>query len=127
MAIIKSAQHPCSIEIPDEIPACKQLIYGLVDPRNDQIYYVGRVRRDLVAQRMRGHCGNVYDFDIIRPAGIYWPKSFRLNERKVLIFNAGLVTRMTILALCDTDEEAIAAEKAIIKQHIKTVLNTQGK
>ncbi len=112
---VKHGKHlySCYIKIPELIPGNGiHVIYGLKDPRNGQVYYIGRTREFLI--RIRAHC-KVYLHNRLT----------RLERRKLDIFFANLLTECILLHTCSSEEEAISVEYTYIQKHKNELLNTQ--
>ena len=108
--------YPCVLELEDPVDndlleEGKHIVYGLVDPRNDTIYYVGATWQ--FYKRMKSHC-------IIHPAS---RTANRIEKRKYEIHLAGKNTKIIILKFAEDAEEAEAWEMRMIKKHGKTILN----
>lgn len=114
------SDYPCVLEVQEPIPPDgTYVVYGLKDPRSEQIYYIGQTCKFLV--RMRAHC-KVYPPE--------WRERFRpdvLNNRKWAIGMESLSTEVVIFATAPTPSEADELEAHFIQQHLpaRTLLNVK--
>jgi hypothetical protein len=80
----------------------KHLVYGLIDPRTNELRYVGKSSRGLSRPNFHrtnaGRCGRTHKH--------YWLRQLHRET--------GLVPSVIILATCETEAEAFAAERKLI-------------
>lgn len=105
--------HPCILELKDQLdPILLQkgchVIYGLRDPGNQSIYYIGRTTNFM--QRMKQHC-------IVRS------KNNALDKRKIDIFESGNRSEIVIFQFASSEEHAEECEMRLIKKYQRSILN----
>lgn len=101
---------PCRIELPPFIPPVGiYCVYGLVDPRDGGVYYVGSTGD--FYRRMWQHCHDIP----------YGTVAFR--KRRIDIYDAGLNTGTTIAALFESYEQALDTEFSLLNQFGRNLLN----
>jgi hypothetical protein len=90
----------------------KQVVYALCDPRNFDVFYVGKTSRLL--SRLKSHC-------MVHRG----PRMSRLDTRKLAIYQEGLPVGALVLRICETADEADEWEQRFIDRYWKTTLNAQ--
>jgi hypothetical protein len=110
--------YPCRIvlnllDMPDDD---QMVVYGLADPSNGEVFYVGQTV-DLL-KRLACHCR------VLHP-GNPRHSSSRLATRKLSIAAANKEIVALVLKVCVTPAEAIQCEETTIWHYRATALNTQ--
>src|SRR5689334_10825223 len=95
--------YPCAIRLERHSPVDRlqdgvYVVYGLFDPRNRTLFYVGQTHQFF--KRMRQHC-------VIDPFG---KNPSPLDVMKYDIHQAGLATHVVILEFAASETEALAVE-----------------
>lgn len=101
--------RPCTIAFSGQVPDEDQfVVYALIDPRVDQVYYVGATNN--FERRMKEHCRTVVDQKL-------------LSARKRDIYEAGEHTIAKVLATANDYEACRDLEDEYIDQYYGTVVN----
>jgi len=122
---------PCSIQFDGVLPKKGQMvIYGLTDPRNDEIYYVGATSN--FKKRMEAHVRDV-------PTGhwaahlsqeeinrLEWERFTFHSRKKREIYNAGVHTIVQILDYAESYEAAQELETSYIRKYVPSQGDSAG-
>lgn len=109
--------YRCQIEYP-QIPDGIHVVYYLIDPRDGEVFYVGRTKK--FKKRMQAHC-------VLRPPAADDWGTFRLHKRKAEIFMEGLAIIAYDVRQTNDPFWAEFSEYHLTAKHADTVLNTQIK
>jgi hypothetical protein len=131
LAKYRHRPYPCSIQFDGILPRKGQMvIYGLTDPRTDEIYYVGATSN--FNKRMKDHVRDA-------PAG-HWAPHLSQEEidklefhqytwharKKREIYNAGFHTIVQILDYAKSYEAAQELETAYIRKYVPGQADSSG-
>lgn len=114
--------HPCRIVIPIQYPVEDTfVVYSLYDLIKEEIFYIGKTKNFM--ERMKQHCRVTrFNPQVIRPFGDY-----RLNDRKIELYDADQVVVASIFAICPSEHLMNVVEAALIHYYRHTILNVQRK
>lgn len=104
--------YPCEIAITGYVLANddRWVVYGLTDPRNGEVFYVGKTCK--VIRRLKAHCK------------FRSPRS-SLEKRKLSIAAQKLAVGCVILGVYGTANEADEGEQRFMDRYKPTLLNVQ--
>lgn len=105
--------YPCRICYADPMPPDRILVvYGLVDPRNGEVFYVGQTKQFLT--RMRAHCQEL-------PSR----RSPPIERRKLIIAESGAPIYTAVLGHAANERSAEFLELLALETFKHTALNIQ--
>lgn len=114
--------YPCRIQMPRFVPPIGvNCVYGLIDPRDSSLYYIGCTNQ--FPKRIPQHIRNTHRNQsrttcFGRPWGTY-----HFNKRKVEIYDAGLNTIATVIALYEDYDDALYTEHYLLRKFGEHLLN----
>lgn len=115
--LVQALRHPCRIVTTRSLRERdgQSVVYALSDPRNHEIFYVGKSRQ--ILKRLAAHC-------LINPQ---YQGASPLAKRKYAVYQDGTCVAAFLLQACEGDEPALAWEQFFIDVYHRTLLNVQLK
>jgi hypothetical protein len=112
----KGEDYPVRISCAHPLPEKGRIaIYGLIDPSNDEVFYIGQTVNFI--HRMRNHCAN---------RGLNDYRTLASDRRKQDIADKGMITHAIVFCYADDKIEADYLERLTIRAFWETTLNNRA-